>query len=264
MSKPNPAIRVRPIRAFADNYIWVIESVAAPGRAIVVDPGDADPVDADFRSQHIELTGILLTHHHPDHIGGVAGLIARTPVPVFGPNDPRMPAGTRPVGDGSVIEFSEMQLSFETWALPGHTASHVGYIGHGALFCGDTLFSAGCGRLFEGSPEEMNASLSRLAELPPETRVYCAHEYTAANLAFALAVDPSNESARRYDAAVAAWRAAGAPTLPSTIALERRVNPFLRCASPAVREAVESRAGHALARSTEVFAELRRWKDGFR
>ena len=264
MSKPIPEIRVRPIRAFADNYIWVIESMAAPGRAIVVDPGDATPIDADFRAQGIELAGILLTHHHPDHIGGVAGLIARAPVPVFGPNDSRMPAGTQAVGDGSVIEFSEMRLSFETWALPGHTASHVGYVGHGALFCGDTLFSAGCGRLFEGSPEEMNASLTRLADLPPETRVYCAHEYTAANLAFALAVDPSNDAARRYDAAVAERRAAGTPSLPSTIELERRVNPFLRCATPAVRAAVESHAGHALARSVEVFTELRRWKDGFR
>ena len=264
MSKPTPEIRVRPIRAFADNYIWVIESLAAVGRAIVVDPGDAAPIDADFRRQDIELAGILLTHHHPDHIGGVAGLIARTPVPVYGPDDPRMPAGTQPVGDGSVIEFSELRLSFETWALPGHTSSHVGYIGHGALFCGDTLFSAGCGRLFEGSPEEMNASLTRLIDLPPDTRVYCAHEYTAANLAFALAVDPSNEAARRYDAAVAERRAAGTPSLPSTIALERRVNPFLRCATPAVREAVESHAGHALERPVEVFAALRRWKDGFR
>ena len=264
MSNSKPAIRVRPIRAFADNYIWVIESLAAPGRAIVVDPGDAAPIDADFRAKDIELAGILLTHHHPDHIGGVAGLIARTPVPVFGPDDPRMPAGTRPVADGSVIEFSELQLSFESWTFPGHTSSHVGYIGHGALFCGDTLFSAGCGRLFEGSPEEMNASLTRLADLPPDTRVYCAHEYTAANLAFALAVDPSNDAARRYDATVAERRAAGTPSLPSTIELERRVNPFLRCATPAVRQAAEGRAGHALARSAEVFAELRRWKDGFR
>ncbi len=264
MSNQMLETRITPIAAFADNYIWLIESQAAPGKALLVDPGDARAVITALRARSLDLAGILLTHHHPDHIDGVEELLATAAVPVYGPRDPRMPAGTRPVGDGTVIEFSEMRLAFETWAIPGHTLSHVGYVGHGALFCGDTLFSAGCGRLFEGSPEEMNASLTRLAELPPDTRVYCAHEYTAATLRFALAVEPSNDSPRRYGAAVAERRAAGAPSLPSTISIERTVNPFLRCDRPAVRRAAEARAGAALGRSAEVFAVLRSWKDGFR
>ena len=257
-------VRITPVRAFADNYIWLIESQYAPGKALVVDPGDAPPVVTALRARGLELAGILLTHHHPDHIGGVDALLAAAAVPVYGPRDPRMPAGTHPVGDGAVIEFPEMRLAFETWSIPGHTLSHVGYIGHGVLFCGDTLFSAGCGRLFEGSPKEMNASLTRLAELPPDTRVYCGHEYTAANLRFALAVEPSNDSTRRYDTTVAERRATGAPSLPSTISIERTVNPFLRCDHPAVRQAAESHAGAALGRTDEVFAVLRSWKDGFR
>ncbi|HVC02308.1 MAG TPA: hydroxyacylglutathione hydrolase [Steroidobacteraceae bacterium] len=264
MSNQNSAIRVSPISAFADNYIWLIESLHAPGQALIVDPGDAAPVLAALHARGLRLAGILLTHHHPDHVGGVDGLLAAGPAPVYGPDDPRMPGLTQRVGDGCQVDFPQLGLAFETWHLPGHTLSHVGFIGHGALFCGDTLFSAGCGRLFEGSPEQMNTSLARLAALPPQTRVYCGHEYTAANLRFALAVEPANEPVRRYDAKVAGLRVNGTPTLPSTIGLECGVNPFLRCDRPAVRSAAEMHAGRPLGRSAEVFAALRSWKDGFR
>ena len=264
MSNTDQAIRVSPISAFADNYIWLIESLGAPGRALVVDPGDAAPVLSALDARGVDLAGILLTHHHPDHIGGVAALLARAQVPVYGADDARMPAATQRLQDGERIDFADLGLAFETLHLPGHTISHIGFVGHGALFCGDTLFSAGCGRLFEGDPEQMNHSLTRLAGLAPETRVYCAHEYTAANLRFALAVEPANESTLRYDREVTALVANGAPTLPSTIALEQRVNPFLRCGRPAVQRAAEDRAGRPLGREAEVFAVLRSWKDGFR
>src|SRR5487761_1961045 len=160
MSNDQPAIRVTPVRAFADNYIWLIESLRAPGRALVVDPGDAAPVLAELDARGLELAGILLTHHHPDHIGGVAGLLARAPVPVVGADDDRIPCLTRRMKDSERVEFLELGLAFETLHLPGHTISHIGFLGHGALFCGDTLFSAGCGRMFEGNPEQMNHSLS--------------------------------------------------------------------------------------------------------
>ncbi len=264
MSNQSSAIRVTPISAFADNYIWLIESLHAPGRALIVDPGDAQPVLAVLQARALRVAGILLTHHHPDHVGGVEALRAGAAVPVYGPQDARMPACTIFVGDRSQVEFPEMRLAFECWHLPGHTLTHVGYIGHGALFCGDTLFSAGCGRLFEGSPEQMNTSLSRLAALPPETGVYCAHEYTLANLRFALAVEPANETMRHYDETAAERRARGAPTLPSTIAPYGGVNPFLRCDRPTVRHAAEAHAGRPLGRDAEVFAVLRSWKDGFR
>ncbi len=257
-------LRVRPVRAFADNYIWLIESPAAPGRLVAVDPGDAGPVLDELHRSGDSLAGILLTHHHPDHIGGVAALLGHADVPVVGPDDARIAYCSRRVGDGDCCEFPELGLAFETLHVPGHTLSHVAFTGHGALFSGDTLFSAGCGRMFEGSPPQMSASLKRLAHLPPETLMYCGHEYTQANLAFALAVEPRNPDTLGYRDAVAALRAAGAPSLPSRLALETRVNPFLRCDRTPVREAAEAHAGGALSDAASVFAVLRAWKDGFR
>jgi hydroxyacylglutathione hydrolase len=255
---------VRPVRAFSDNYIWVIESPRDPDRVVVVDPGDAGPVMAELRRSGSSLAAILLTHHHPDHIGGVAALLHETPVPVIGPDDPRIPRRTRTVHDGERCELPDLGLAFETLHVPGHTLSHIAFWGHGSLFCGDTLFSAGCGRMFEGTPEQMNASLNRLRGLPPETLVFCGHEYTAANLRFALAVDPTNVAALDYRAVVDKVRAADSPSLPSNIALEIRVNPFLRCDDPAVRAAAEAHAGEALTEQARVFAVLRAWKDQYR
>jgi hydroxyacylglutathione hydrolase len=264
MSNQLSALDVRPVRAFTDNYVWLIESPLRPNRVVAVDPGDAAPVIAELERCGASLAAILLTHHHPDHIGGVSELLKLAPVPVVGPEDSRIPQPTQTVRDGERCELPELGLGFDILQVPGHTLSHIAYLGHGALFCGDTLFSAGCGRMFEGTPPQMNASLNRLRDIPPETRMFCGHEYTAANLRFALTVDPANQAAQEYQAKVARLRAAGAPTLPSLMALEILVNPFLRCDAVPVRAAAEAHAGKALHGPAEVFGVLRAWKDGFR
>ncbi|HMK86691.1 MAG TPA: hydroxyacylglutathione hydrolase [Steroidobacteraceae bacterium] len=264
MSIESLPLGVRPVRAFADNYIWLIEAPRRSSRVVAVDPGEAAPVKAELARSGSSLAAILLTHHHPDHIGGVAELLELGEVPVFGPQDRRIPVRLEALGDADRCEIPELGLSFDILAVPGHTLSHIAFWGHGALFCGDTLFSAGCGRLFEGTPLQMNASLSRLRSLPPETSVYCGHEYTQANLRFALTVEPENQDARGYQDRVAGLLAAGQPSLPSRIALEIRVNPFLRCEIPAVRAAATARAGRTLGDAVEVFGTLRAWKDQFR
>jgi hydroxyacylglutathione hydrolase len=257
-------LNVRPVGAFSDNYIWLIDSPQAQRSIVAVDPGDAAPVIAELQRSGATLAAILLTHHHPDHIGGVPELLRHWTVPVIGPDDTRIAQRTRTVHDGERCELSELGLSFEILQIPGHTLSHIAFWGHGALFCGDTLFSAGCGRMFEGTPRQMNASLTKLRNLPPETQVFCGHEYTAANLRFALTVDPANGAALEYQGKVNRVRAQGNPSLPSTLGLEIQVNPFLRCDEPAVVKAAEVRAGKALEDSAEVFGVLRAWKDQFR
>src|SRR5450631_1642779 len=264
MSILDPHLNVRPVRAFSDNYIWLIESPKAPAQVIAVDPGDAEPVIAELRRRNLKLAAILLTHHHPDHIGGVPELLRLGNIPVIGPEDQRITFRTQTVRDGDACELPELGLGFEILEIPGHTLSHIAFWGHGALFCGDTLFSAGCGRMFEGTPTQMNASLNRLRDLPPETRMFCGHEYTAANLRFALTVDPDNRTALEYRDAVQRTRAADAPTLPSPLSLELRINPFLRCDIAAVRASAEAHAGRPLPEAADVFAELRSWKDSYR
>jgi len=257
-------LNVRPVGAFSDNYIWLIDSPRAQGRLVAVDPGDAAPVLAELQRSGASLAAILLTHHHPDHIGGVPELLHHAAVPVIGPDDARIAQRTLTVGDRDPCDLPDLGLSFEILQVPGHTLSHIAFWGHGALFCGDTLFSAGCGRMFEGTPTQMSASLTKLRNLPPDTRVFCGHEYTAANLRFALTVDPRNSAALEYQARVERVRAKGDPSLPSTMALELQVNPFLRCDAPAVVAAAEVHAGKSLNGMAEVFGVLRTWKDQFR
>jgi len=264
MSNIETPLHVRPVRAFSDNYIWLIDAPLAPGQVVVVDPGDAEPVFAELRRSGASLAAILLTHHHADHIGGVEALLAAAPVPVLGPDDARIPTLTRRLRDGELVQLPDLGLQFQILHIPGHTLSHIAFWGRDVVFCGDTLFSAGCGRMFEGTPVQMSASLQRLSALPPATRVFAGHEYTAANLRFALTADPGNEAAARYRELVDTLRAKDTPTLPSTIELENRVNPFLRCDEAAVRAAAEWHSGRALNGTAAVFAELRAWKDGFR
>ncbi len=264
MSNQAPVLKVHPVRAFADNYIWLIESPVSRTHVVAVDPGEAAPVSAELRSRGLSLAAILLTHHHPDHIGGVPELLRDWPIPVIGPDDSRIEHRTRTVRDGETCELPGLGLGFEILQVPGHTLSHIAFFGHGALFCGDTLFSAGCGRMFEGNPTQMNASLNRLSAVPGATRIFCGHEYTAANLKFAHAVEPANDAVETYRVEVERVRAAGQPSLPSSMALEIQVNPFLRCDVPVVRAAAEAHAGRPLTAPGEVFGVLRAWKDQFR
>ena len=247
------------IPAFKDNYIWLLRKGAA---AVVVDPGDAGPVLDVLDRQGLALTAILITHHHADHQGGVAGLLARYPVPVFGPAHESITALSRPLRGGETIALPGLGVEFAVIAVPGHTLGHLAYHGTGALFCGDTLFGAGCGRVFEGTMAQMLASLERLAALPAATAVYCAHEYTLANLRFALAVDPGNPLLQQRASEVAALRAEGRASVPSTLAQEVTTNPFLRCQEPALVAAAQSR-GASANDSLAVFTALREWKNVF-
>ena len=250
----------RPIPALADNYIWAL--TAPGGDWLLVDPGQAAPV-LEALGERGPPAAILLTHHHDDHVGGVPGLLERWPgVPVHGPADPRIGCVTRAVGGGDRVEAGPWR--FEVVSVPGHTVSHIAFHGHGLLFCGDTLFSLGCGRLFEGAPGDMLASLDRLSALPAGTLVCCGHEYTLANAAFARVVDPDNAALRRRHEQAIAMRANALPTLPTTLGEERDCNPFLRIDAPAVRAALAARSPAAASDRIEAFAELRRWKDGFR
>lgn len=256
-------LRVVPIPAFRDNYIWMISGAHGDARVAVVDPGDAAPVLAALERDGLRLEAMLVTHHHADHMGGVAALAAATGARAYGPAKERLPDAVSRVKAGDRVRLPALGLEFDVLDIPGHTAGHIAYVGHDALFCGDTLFSAGCGRLFEGTPEQMLSSLDSLAGLPDGTRVYCGHEYTLANLRFAQAVEGRNPAIMDYVKRAAALRAKGQATLPSTIGLEKRVNPFLRARHEDVKSSAERHAGRALPTPVEVFTEVRSWKDTF-
>jgi hydroxyacylglutathione hydrolase len=251
-------LRVVPVAAFKDNYVWTLRNAS---HAAVVDPGEARPVLDYLERERLALVAILATHHHPDHVGGIGELLARWRVPVYGPKGEPIATLTRPVGDGDRVEIAEIGASFSVLGIPGHTRAHVAYYGAGALFCGDTLFACGCGRLFEGTPEQMFASLQKLAALPDETKIYCGHEYTLANIGFARHVEPGNAALAARELRSREQRAAGRPTLPSLMADEKATNPFLRCREPAVVESVNKYLGSRVSDPVKVFAAIRDWKN---
>lgn len=251
-------LEIKSIPAFNDNYIWLIQN--SDQRCAVVDPGDATPVLAYLKQHQLSLDAILITHHHNDHIGGVAELVRQYPgIDVVGPANEPVPTLTHPVEGGDQIElFGEV---FFVLDLAGHTLGHIGYVGDSKLFCGDVLFSAGCGRVFEGTMEQMYSSLTKIAALPEETEVYCAHEYTASNLAFALAVEPDNEQLQQYRDDVNRLRAQNRPTLPTTLRREKWINPFLRTDQQTVIRSVANRTDQTDALA--IFSALREWKNEF-
>lgn len=251
-------LEVTPVSAFKDNYIWVIGDGR---RAAVVDPGDAAPVIRHLDERGLSLCAILATHHHADHVGGVGELLKRSPVPVYGPAGEPIPETTRALSDGDHVSMAELGLELDVIGIPGHTRAHVAYYGAGMLFCGDTLFACGCGRLFEGTPEQMYASLQKLLSLPDDTKVYCGHEYTLANIEFARKVEPGNRALEERQRAEQEIRARGLPTLPSTLGRERATNPFLRCLEAPVIESANKYLGARAADPVRVFAAIREWKN---
>lgn len=254
-----------PLPAFSDNYIWMLHDGQ---QALVVDPGDAAPVLEALRGTGLPLQAILVTHHHSDHTGGVQALREATGAVVYGPAHEPMPEPITRVAQGDTA--TALGLRFQVLDVPGHTRGHIAYYcpevdGAPALFCGDTLFSGGCGRLFEGTPAQMQASLDALAALPGNTRVCCAHEYTLSNLKFALAVEPHNRALLQYTSACEALREQGQPTLPSLMATERDINPFLRTREPDVARAAQGFDTQVdPTDAVAVLAALRQWKNNFR
>lgn len=250
---------LRPLPAFSDNYIWTLAD--ATGQAVIVDPGDAAPV-IEATQAGLKPIAILLTHHHDDHIGGAAALIEKFNIPCYGPVDARIRFPVQPVGEGDRVRIDALGLDLDVMEVPGHTTSHIAFHGGGFLFCGDTLFSLGCGRMFEGTPAQFLASLDRLAALPGDIQVCCGHEYTQSNGRFSIAAEPENAERDRRLAEVDDLRSRGLPSVPSPMSSERACNPFLRVDQPGLRAGLEER-GVAQGDRIAAFAALRSWKDGF-
>jgi hydroxyacylglutathione hydrolase len=256
-------LTVYSIPALESNYFWLLQPSPTEREAYILDPGDAAPVLACLKEHQLKLAGIIITHHHWDHTDGIDELLAQYPVPVYGPESARIPQVTTQVKDGDHLRLP--RLTLQVIGVPGHTLDHIAYLytdnQTAQLFCGDSLFAGGCGRMFEGQPEQMLGSLMRLAALPEDTLIYCSHEYTVANLQFALKVEPDNQALQVRLQHEQQKRHQHISTLPSTIAVERRTNPFLRCHLPQVKEAAERHAGIPLTNDAAVFATIRRWKD---
>ena len=258
-----PSLQVTAIPAFADNYLWLIHDQQ---HAAVVDPGDAAPIEAALASLNLKLDAILLTHHHGDHAGGVSQLLALRKVPVYGPAREKIAGLSHPLSEGDVVELPSLGLALSVLDVPGHTAGHIAYVTADQrwLFCGDTLFAGGCGRLFEGTPAQMTASLAKLAALPEDTKVYCAHEYTVSNLRFAVAAEPGNPAVAERLAFEQQRRERGEATVPSTIGIERRTNPFLRPTEASVLDTLHAEGRLTGNDAVAAFAALREWKNTYR
>jgi hydroxyacylglutathione hydrolase len=255
-------LSILPIPILRDNYVWVIIN-QEKRLAVVVDPGHADPITAYLKAHHLTLSAILITHHHWDHVHGIGDLVKTYQVPVYGPGKENIPGLTQPLRDGMEVMLSHMKLKFTILEIPGHTLGHIAYYAPGILFCGDTLFAGGCGRLFEGTAKQLYTSLKKLSNLPDTTKVYCTHEYTLSNLRFASQVEPHNEHINQRLEDNIQLVSQGAATLPSLLKDERLTNPFLRCDSPEIKASVEKWAGKPLASRLDIFTHLRQWKDAF-
>jgi hydroxyacylglutathione hydrolase len=260
-------LTIAPIPAFNDNYIWTMFDRSRGASAVVVDPGDATPVEAFLNAHRLDLAAVIITHHHADHTGGISALTQHREIPVYGPGAESIVGVTHALREGDTIKLPDIfDATLRAIEVPGHTRGHIAYVADGAdgfVLCGDTLFAAGCGRLFEGTPAQMYASLAKLAALPPGMRVYCTHEYTMANLRFACAVDPDNELLQTRVFEDSAKRERNEPTVPTTIARELSTNPFLRCEEPAIVAAASRFRGLSLSDPVEVFAAIREWKNRF-
>lgn len=259
-------LQISPILAFDDNYIWCIENEQF---AYVVDPGEAAPVIDYLEKKQLSLRGILITHHHADHIGGIKSLKAwqqaqgQPEFDIFTPNTARFPFATVSLNEGDLVELESVAFQLQVMEVPGHTKDHIAFVNNDALFCGDTLFSAGCGRLFEGNAEQMQANFERFNALPESTQIYCAHEYTRANVDFALAVWPENTDINDYSEWVNQQRAQGIPTLPGSIGQEKKINPFMNADSIELKKNVEQHFNSTYTSPVDVFSALRSWKDNF-
>jgi len=273
---------VTAIPAFSDNYIWAIGKNKSEqnSNVVLVDPGDAQVCINYLQRNQLNLVAILITHHHQDHVGGIKELVefqqqhnsTNKVLRVYGPANENIPCCTHKLSEGDLVNIDEISLTFHVLDIPGHTSGHIAYFSSNAtkytdnfplLFCGDTLFSGGCGRLFEGTAEQMLNSLNKLAGLPQNTKVYCAHEYTLANLKFALEVEPNNQSLLNYVKEVKQLRANNQATIPTTISLEKQINPFLRTELAQVKKAAQQYCQKSITNSVECFSKIRAWKDNF-